>query len=135
MSQDDLTLDSLRTKFRDFYSLRHTDSTRADAVLGELGASDEADRDIILELAAPKPIWLPDRLLEAHVLVVRALEVLDRNATSLTIETPLEALYETIGRAGTPPTDQSGVFSIIAIILTLAAVLVVPIGLTLTVLG
>jgi hypothetical protein len=58
MSQDDLTLDSLRTKFGDFYSLRHTDSAKADAVLGELGASDEADRDIILELAAPKPIWL-----------------------------------------------------------------------------
>jgi hypothetical protein len=111
MSQDDLTLDSLRTKFRDFYSLRHTDSAKADAVLGELGASDEADRDIILELAAPK------------------------RRIGLTIETPLEALYETIGRAGTPLTDQSGVFSIIAIILTLAAVLVVPIGLALTVLG
>ena len=275
MAQDDLTLDTLGTKFRDFYSLRNTDSTRADAVLGELGASDEADREIILELAAPKPIWLPDRLLEAHVLVVRALEMLDRNATrkikgpplgplgpivrffvelvtrfivrshlrtitdelghlyarreancmpddpartllrrgrqdmakiapgfkrnplglptflltgavlssvlswlqnafgvfgssstativataalflfafvaswvilrgaavahrriGLTIETPLEALYETIGRAGTPPTDQSGVFAIIAIILTLAAVLIVPIGLALTVLG
>jgi len=43
MPQDDLTLDSLRTKFRDFYSLRNTDSARADAVLGELGASDQAE--------------------------------------------------------------------------------------------
>ena len=275
MPQDDLTLDALRSKFSDFYSLRNTDSVKADAVLGELGASDEADRQIILELAAPKPIWLPDRFLEAHVLVVRALEVLDRNATrkikgprlgplspivrffvelvtrfivrshlrtvtdelghlysrreancltgdpvrillrrgrqdiariapgfkrnplglptfiltgavlstgiswlqnafnvfgssstgtivataalflfaflaswiilrgaavahrriGLTIETPLEALYETIGRAGDPPQNQSGTFAVIAIILTLAAVLIVPIGLALTVLG
>jgi len=275
MAPDDLTLDSLRSKFSDFYSLRNTDSARADEVLGELGASSEADREIILELAAPKPIWLPDRFLEAHALVVRALEVLDRNATrkvkgprlgplspivrffvelvtrfivrshlrtitdelghlyarreancmpddpartllrrgrqdmakiapgfkrnplglptflltgavlssliswlqsafgvfgssstatiiataalflfaflaswvilrgaavahrriGLTIETPLDALYETIGRAGTAPSNQSGLFAVVAIILTLAAVLVVPVGLALTVMG
>ena len=275
MPQDDLALDRLRSKFTDFYSLRNTDSAQADAVLGELGANDEADRQIVLELAAPKPIWRPDRFLEAHVLVVRALEVLDRNAThkvknpplgplspivrffvelvarfivrshlrtvtdelgrlyarreanclpddparvllrrgrqdmtkivpgfkrnplglptflltgavlssvlswlqnafdifgasststiiatvalflvafsaswiilrgsgvahrriELTIDTPLEALYETIGRAGKPPVDQSGAFSIIAIILTLAALLVVPIGLAFTILA
>lgn len=275
MADEGLALDRIRSKFADFYSLRNTDSVQADSVLGELGASDEADRQIILELAAPKPIWKPGRFLEAHALVVRALEVLDRNATrkingpplgplgpvirffvelvtrfivrshlrtvtdelghlyarreancqtddparpslrrarqdiakiapgfkrnplglptflltgavlssvlswlqnafnvfgssstativatsalfvvafvaswvilrgaavahrriGLTIETPLEALYETIGRAGDPPQDQAGAFAIIAIVLTLAAVLIVPFGLALTVFG
>lgn len=274
MADDDLRLDAIRGKFRDFYALRHTDSERAEAVLADLGASGEADRDIILELAAPKPIWRPDRFLDAHTLTVRGLEVLDRNATrkiaaprvgplgvvlrffielvtrfivrshlrtvtdelgrlyarreancmpddparpllrrarqdiakiepgfkrnplglptflltgavlstllswiqnvfgvfgtdstitiistavlflvafaaamvivrgaatahrriQLTIESPLAALYETIGRAGDPPNDQAGTFAVIAIILTLLALLVVPIGLAFTVL-
>ncbi len=273
--EEDLILDSLRDKFSDFYSLRKTDSARAAEVLGELGASEQADHEIIVELAAPKPIWLPERFLDAHTLVVRALEVLDRNATrkikaprlgplgvvlrffvelvtrfivrshlrtltdelghlyarreanclsddparpllrrgrqdiakiapgfkrnplglptflltgavlstvlswaqnafdvfggsstakivatallflvaftaswvilrgaavarrriGLTVKGPLGALYETIGRAGDPPTDQSGAFAVIAIVLTLAALLIVPIGLALTVLG
>jgi hypothetical protein len=275
MPQDDLTLDHLRSKFTDFYSLRNTDTEKADAVLGELGASDEADRQIILELAAPKPLWLPDRFLEAHTLVVRSLEVLDRNAThrikspplgplgpvvrffielvtrfivrnhlrtvteelghlyarreancmpddearpplrrarqdiakiapsfkknplglptflltgavlsslvswlqsgfglfsssstatviatiavflvaasaswvivrgaatahrriGLTVDGPLAAVYETIGRAGQPPQDAAGAFAIISIVLTLLALLIVPIGLALTILS
>jgi hypothetical protein len=274
MPDQDLRLDALRGKFTNFYALRKTDSTQADAVLNDLGASDEADRQIILELAAPKPLWLPERFLEAHTLVVRALEVLDRNAThkikapplgplgvvvrffielvtrfivrnhlrtvttelghlyarreancvpdeparpllrrarqditkiapsfkknplglptflltgavlssllswlqsafglfsssslatiiasaavflvaafaswviirgaaiahrrvGLTIDEPLEALYETIGRAGRPPQDAAGAFAIISIVLTVLALLIVPIGLALTVL-
>lgn len=275
MTQDDLTVDALRSKFADFYSLHNTDSDKADAVLSELGASDEADREILIELAAPRPIWRPERFLDAHTLMVRALEVLDRNATrkipspgfgplgpiirffielvtrfivrnhlrtvteelgilysrreancladdparpllrrgrqditkiepgfkrnplglptflltgavlstflswlqnafgvfgsssvatiiataalfiiaafaswvilrgaatahrriALTIEGPLDALYETIGRAGDPPSDGSGLFAIISIVLILVALLVVPIGLALTVLA
>jgi hypothetical protein len=271
---DDLKLDAIRRKFGDFYSLRHTDTARADAVLADLGASDEADRDIVLELAAPKPLWRPERFLDAHTLFVRALEVLDRNATrkirtprigplgvvarffielvarfivrshlrtvtdetgrlyarreansmpddparpllrrarqdiaeiepgfkrnplglptflltgavlstilswiqnvfgvfgtdstttiiataclflvaflaaiiivrgaavahrriELTVSEPLAALYETIGRAGDPPNDQAGAFAVIAIVLTIVALLVVPIGLAFTVL-
>jgi hypothetical protein len=274
MADDDrLALDDIRKRFSDFYSLRHTDSHAADAVLNDLGASDEADRQIILELAAPKPVWKPGRLLEAHALVVRGLEVLDRNATrrvpvprvgplapvlrfvielvtrfivrsylrsvtvalhrlyvrreanclpgdmdrpllrkaridmdrlipgfkrnplgiptfllggaalstilswlqdafglfgsssvatliatgvlflvalvaswgilrgaavahrrvALTIEQPLKALYETIGRAGRPPRDQAGVFAIVSISLLVLGLLVIPLGLALTV--
>lgn len=274
MAEQELRLDELRGRFTDFYSLRKTDSDRADTVLNELGASDEADRQIILELAAPKPLWLTDRFLDAHTLVVRALEVLDRNAThkvkapplgplgvvvrflielvtrfivrnhlrtltteigylyarreanclpddparpllrrgrqdlakispsfkknplgiptflltgavlssmlswlqqasglftsssvatiiatvavvlvaalaswvivrgaatahrriALTTDGPVEALYETIGRCGRPPQDAAGAFAIISIILTLLALLIVPIGLALTIL-
>jgi hypothetical protein len=272
--KSDLRLDALRGKFSDFYSLRNTDSAKADTVLNDLGASGEADRQIVLELAAPKPLWLPDRFLEAHTLTVRSLEVLDRNAThkiknpplgplgpvvrffielvtrfivrnhlrtlttelgdlysrreancmagdparpllrrarqditkiapsfkknplglptflltgavlstflswlqsgfglftssstatiiasaavflvaafaswvivrgaatahrrvGLTTDEPMAALYETIGRCGEPPQDAAGAFAIISIVLTLLALLVVPIGLALTVL-
>lgn len=58
-----------------------------------------------------------------------------RRRIALTVRSPLEALYETIGRAGDPPTDQSGVFAILSIALTLLALLVVPIGLALTALS
>jgi hypothetical protein len=274
MTDRDLALDELRGKFKDFYALRNTDSAKADTVLNELGASSEGDHQILLELAAPKPLWLPDRFLEAHTLVVRSLEVLDRNAThkikapplgplgvvvrffielvtrfivrnhlrtlttelghlyarreancmpgdaarpvlrrarqditkiapsfkknplglptflltgavlssllswlqsgfglftgsstatviasaavflvaafaswviirgaatahrriTLTTDRPMTALYETIGRCGTPPQDAAGAFAIISIVLTLLALLIVPIGLALTVL-
>ena len=64
-----------------YYSLRKTDSEQADQLLSSLGASTEIDREIILELAAPKPLWQSDRFIAAHNLVVRGLEVLDRNGT------------------------------------------------------
>ena len=35
--------------------------------------------DIVTELSARKPLWLPARFEEAHRLVMRSLEVLDRN--------------------------------------------------------
>ncbi|NNE72244.1 MAG: hypothetical protein HKN26_01115 [Acidimicrobiales bacterium] len=76
-----LLLDDLGTRLTDFYSLRKTNSDDADNVLDQLGANDTVDREIVLELAAPKPLWRPDRFLEAHTLMVRSLEVLDRNGT------------------------------------------------------
>lgn len=76
-----LLLDDLGTRLTDFYALRKTSSEDADNVLDQLGANDTVDREIVLELAAPKPLWRPDRFMEAHTLVVRSLEVLDRNGT------------------------------------------------------
>lgn len=76
-----LLLDDLDTRLSDFYSLRKTNSNEADNVLDQLGANDEVDREIVLELAAPQPLWRPDRFMEAHTLMVRSLEVLDRNGT------------------------------------------------------
>jgi hypothetical protein len=52
----------------------------------------------------------------------------------LTTDGPVEALYETIGRCGRPPQDAAGAFAIISIVLTVLALLIVPIGLALTVL-
>ena len=82
MTEDrDLLLDEIGDRLAGFYSLRKTDSDQADEVLNSMGASDEVDRLIITELAAPRPLWLPDRFLEAHQLMIRALEGLDRNGT------------------------------------------------------
>ena len=47
----------------------------------------------------------------------------------LTVDEPLTALYEAIGRAGRPPQDAAGAFAVISIVLTLLALLIVPIGL------
>lgn len=76
-----LILDDLGTRLNDFYSLRKTSSNEADETLHALGANDEVDRQILLELAAPKPLFLPHRFLQAHTLMIRSLEVLDRNGT------------------------------------------------------
>lgn len=46
----------------------------------------------------------------------------------LSLESPLKALYETIGRCGNPPKDQSRVFAVIALIVAIVAVLIIPIG-------
>lgn len=78
---DGLLLDDLRGRLTDFYSLTRTDTAEADETLAALGANDEVDRQILLEIAAPKPLYLPERFLEAHMLMVRSLEVLDRNGT------------------------------------------------------
>ena len=76
-----LLLDDFGDRLSDFYSLRKTSSEEADATLDSLGANDEVDRQILLELGAPKPLYLPNRFLQAHTLAIRSLEVLDRNGT------------------------------------------------------
>ena len=79
MSEPDLVLDELDEKFRAFQAFRKSDSTAAGKILDALGAEDDVDRDIVLELSAPRPLGHPERFPEAHALAVRALEVLDRN--------------------------------------------------------
>lgn len=48
-------------------------------LLEEIGGSGQPEQDIVRELSKVRPLWLPDRFEEAHRMVMRALEVLDRN--------------------------------------------------------
>jgi hypothetical protein len=51
-----------------------------------------------------------------------------RRRIRLTVERPLAALYETIGRCGRPPRDNARTVALYAIVLTIVAGLVVPLG-------
>lgn len=75
----DLVIDALEDRFRAFNAIRKDDVEAADRILHDLGASDGLDRTILLELSAKRPLGHPERFQEAHALVMRALEVLDRN--------------------------------------------------------
>ncbi len=77
--EKDLVLDEVSEKFEAFQALRKADNAAADQILNSLGAQDDVDRDIILEVSSPRAIGHPKRFPEAHRLAVRALEVLDRN--------------------------------------------------------
>jgi hypothetical protein len=74
-----LVLDDLDEKFKAFQAFRKSDSEAAEHILDALGAEDDVDRDILLELSSRRPLGHPDKFPEAHALVIRALEVLDRN--------------------------------------------------------
>lgn len=52
-----------------------------------------------------------------------------RRRINLTTRQPMDALWETVGRAGHAPTDHSRVFAVIALILTIVSVVVVLIPL------
>lgn len=78
----DLVLDEFGEKLDAFNAFRKSDAAAADQILDQVGASDDVDRRIILELAAKRPLGHPDRFEEAHSGAMRALEVLDRNAAS-----------------------------------------------------
>ena len=75
----ELLLDELDEKFAAFQAFRKSDTAAADGILGSLGAHDDVDRQIVLELSSPAPLGHPDRFPDSHRLAVRALEVLDRN--------------------------------------------------------
>jgi hypothetical protein len=51
-----------------------------------------------------------------------------RRRIKLTVEQPMAALWETVGRCGRPPKDPSRQFAIYAIALTLVGWLVIPAG-------
>ncbi|MDJ0924728.1 MAG: hypothetical protein QNJ77_09205 [Acidimicrobiia bacterium] len=74
-----LLLDEFDEKLAAFQTLRKSDSSAADELLSSLGAQDDVDKDIVLELASKRPLGHPDRFPQAHAMAVRALEVLDRN--------------------------------------------------------
>lgn len=48
-------------------------------LLEEIGGPGRAEQDIVDQLAKIKPLWRPDEFPEAHRMVMRSLEVLDRN--------------------------------------------------------
>ena len=75
-----LVLDELSDRLSAFRQLsRSDDESATDTILGEFGARGRVELDIVRELSARKPLWLPDRFEEAHHLVIRSLEVLDRH--------------------------------------------------------
>ena len=94
-----LVIDEFGEKLAAFQAFRKTDSEAADGILNSLGASDDVDRDIVLELSSKDPLGHPDRFPEAHSMAVRALEVLDRNGprpaqvSGLWILNPIAAFF------------------------------------------
>ena len=74
-----LVLDEIEERFAAFQLVRKDDGKAANEVLSSLGATDDVDSDIVLEISSHWPLGHPDRFDEAHRLVIRSLEVLDRN--------------------------------------------------------
>jgi hypothetical protein len=74
-----LILDELSQHLRALRVLRVDNPDQAAALLESLGASGKVEKDIVLQLGAIKPLWIPDRFEEANRLAMRSLEVLDRN--------------------------------------------------------
>ncbi len=100
MATDDrnLVLDELEERFHAFQLVRKSDASAKADVLHELGASDDVDGDIILELSSEWPLGHPERFDRAHRLVVRALEVLDRNgARGVKTRAPIGPLNHVAG--------------------------------------
>ena len=56
----DLLLDELDEKFAAFQAFRKSDTAAADEILGGLGAQDDVDKRIVLELSSPAPLGHPD---------------------------------------------------------------------------
>src|SRR5919206_3595343 len=74
-----LILDELSNRLEQFRLLSESDDAATDAILSELGGEGRVEREMILELSATRPLALPDRVPEAHMVAMRALEVLARN--------------------------------------------------------
>ena len=75
-----LVLDELSKQLEQFRILRTgADTDATEKLLDQLGAQDPVEQRIVLELSAQRPLGHPERFTEAHVLAMRALEVLDRN--------------------------------------------------------
>jgi hypothetical protein len=50
-------------------------------LLEEIAGHGKPEQDIVRELSKVRPLWRPDRFEEAHRMVMRSLEVLDRNGS------------------------------------------------------
>lgn len=55
-----------------------------------------------------------------------------RHRIQLTTDRPIRALYETVGRSGEPPRDDSKVFIVVALVLGILAAVAIPVGLAIT---
>jgi hypothetical protein len=92
-----ILLDELSQHLRALRVLREDNPDEAATALESLGANGKAEEDIIFQLGAIKPLWMPDRFEEAHRMVMRSLEVLDRNGprnAKLTTLGPLRPVGE-----------------------------------------
>lgn len=92
-----LILDELSQHLRALRVLRVDNPDQAAALLESLGANGKVEEDIVLQLGAIKPLWIPDRFEEANRLAMRSLEVLDRNGprnTALKTLGPLRPVGE-----------------------------------------
>lgn len=74
-----LIVDEFSERLAAFKQLSKDDVDGASQILDRLGAKGKVEADIIKEMAAIRPLWLPGRFEEAHRIAMRALEVLDRN--------------------------------------------------------
>ncbi len=92
-----LILDELSQHLRALRVLRVDNPDQAATLLESLGANGKVEEDIVLQLGAIKPLWIPDRFEEANRLAMRSLEVLDRNGprnTALKTLGPLRPVGE-----------------------------------------
>jgi len=98
MEEPNLVLDEIEERFNAFQLVRKTDETSKSDVLSELGATSDVDGDIILELSSVWPLGHPERFEQAHMLVVRSLEVLARNgARGVKTNAPIGPLNHVAG--------------------------------------
>jgi hypothetical protein len=72
-------LDEFHEKLEAFKALRESDQAAADTFLAALGGRGKVEEEMILQLAAWKPLYRPERFEGAHHNAMRALEVLYRN--------------------------------------------------------
>lgn len=98
VDDQNLVLDEIEERFSAFQLVRKTDEMAKNDVLSDLGATSDVDGDIILELSSTWPLGHPDRFEQAHMLVVRSLEVLDRNgARGVKTHAPIGPLNHVAG--------------------------------------
>ena len=96
------------------------------------GALDLAGRSLITRLVTTAIVFGLFALISWSILRGAATA---RRRIRMTAERPIAALWETIGRCGKPPKDQSRQFATIAVILTALAWLIIPIGIAVSVLA
>lgn len=61
--------------------LRASNELQRDQLLEQIGAHGTVEKEIVRELSATRPLRHPDRFEEAHHMVMRSIEVLDRNGS------------------------------------------------------
>lgn len=89
------------------------------------GAAEAAGGSVVAAVVATAVIFT---LLAAASWAILRGAAVARRRIRLTVERPLAALYETIGRCGRPPRDNARTVALYAIVLTVVAGLVVPAG-------
>ena len=77
--EGNLVLDELSERLATLRVLREDDPEARGKLLEEIGVRGKAEEDIVNQMSDRKPLWRPDRFLEAHRMAMRSLEVLDRN--------------------------------------------------------